>query len=155
MKRILKDILSPCNIPFWFSYKENNVNKGKAHAIAIRCNTVEKNVNIDESNNVVGRGEEKICSLAKFRNKENCLKNIKFLHPNAGMWKENIESNGALHKHEDNEILFENNYKTYSGAVDYQIHVLKGKFISWKQSTCQTACRALCVPTFCFPHYKL
>lgn len=59
MKRILKDILSPCNIPFWFSYKEKNINKIEVHAITIRWNTVEKNVNIDERNNVVGRGEQK------------------------------------------------------------------------------------------------
>lgn len=80
---------------------------------------------------------------------------MKHLHPSAEICKENIETNGALRKHEDDEILFEKNYKSYSSAVDYQINVLKGKFIAWKQSTCQSACKALCVPTFCFPHYKL
>lgn len=80
---------------------------------------------------------------------------MKCLHPSAGICKENTESNDALHKHEDDEMLFEENYKSYSSAVDYQINVLKGKFIAWKQSACQTACRALCVPTLCFPHYKL
>lgn len=117
---------------------------------------MEKNVNIDEKNNVVGKGEvNKNLCLAKFGNKEKCLRNMKCLHPSAGICKENIESNGALHKPEDDEILFENNYKSYSSAVDYKTNVLKGKFIAWKQPTCQTSCRALCVPAFCFPHYKL
>lgn len=33
---------------------------------------------------------------------------MKCLHPSEGICKENIESNGALHKREDDEILFEN-----------------------------------------------
>lgn len=57
---------------------------------------MEKNVNIDEKNNVVGKGEvNKNLCLAKFGNKEKCLRNMKCLHPSAGICQENIESNGA------------------------------------------------------------
>lgn len=80
---------------------------------------------------------------------------MKRLYTRAETGKENIEGHDALHKHEDDEILFEKNYKSYSSAADYQINVLKGKFIAWKRSTCQTTCSVLCVPTFSFPHYKL
>lgn len=59
MKTILKDILNPCNIFAWVSYQEEKLILTRLRSIQSPADGTswEKNVNIDERNNVVVGGE--------------------------------------------------------------------------------------------------